>query len=120
AELRTQLAQQRERLAEFNRDQLRIARLQREVELHEGHYRKYADNLQQLQIDGALARELMSNISIVQPATFDAKPARPQLLMTLGIGFVLALVGSAGLALLCERLAPSLPTPEEDPHLLGV
>jgi uncharacterized protein involved in exopolysaccharide biosynthesis len=115
AELRAQLVRQRERQAEFNPDQERVTRLQREVDLHEAHYRKYADNLQQLQVDSALATEKLSNISIVQPATYDAKPVRPDLLVILGIGFLFALAGSAGLAFLCERLSPSPQNPDMVP-----
>jgi polysaccharide biosynthesis protein PslE len=114
-ELRDQLAQQRDSLADFTRDQQRIARLQREVDLHEGHYRKYADNLQQVQIDGALAAEKLSNISIVQPATFDPSAVRPNLRVIFAIGFVFALGGSVVLALLCERLALSPRTAEKIP-----
>ena len=120
ASLRTQLASERERLQKLNQDQLLIARLQREVELHEGHYRKYADNLEQIQIDGALASERMSNISVVQPATFDGKPVRPRPLVTLAMGFFCAIAGSFVLALLCERLDRTLKTPEEIQYRLGL
>lgn len=113
AVLADQLAQERKRLEEFNRDQLRIARLQREVELQEALYRKYADNLEQLQIDSALASEKLSNINVVEPATFDAKPVRPRLLLNLGLGALCAVVGSVGLAVLCHRLRPGFETPEE-------
>src|SRR5262249_19209519 len=108
------------RLREFSRDQLRVARLQREVDLHEAHYRKYADNLEQLQIDGALEAEKISNISIVQPATYDAKPVRPRPLLNLGLGLLFALLGGLGLALLLASLDPSLKTPEEVEQRLGL
>jgi uncharacterized protein involved in exopolysaccharide biosynthesis len=118
--LRMQLAAERARLKKLNSDQMRLARLQREVELHESHYRKYAENLQQLQIDGALASEKMSNISVVQPATFDARPVRPRRSTILGAGLVFAVLGSIGLALLCERLSPAFTTPEEVQDRLGL
>ncbi len=118
--LRAQLASERDRLRDLNRDQLRIARLQREVELHEGHYRKYAENLRQLQIDGALAAEKLSNISVVQPATYDARAVSPRLSVLLGSGFLFALVGSLALAFLSERLGSSFMTPEEVEARLGL
>ena len=120
ASLRSQLARQRERLEQINRDQVRIARLQRQFELREGHYRKYADNLEQLQVDTALATEKLSNISVVQPATFDARTVRPRLLMTLGLGLLFALGGSLGLAVLCDRLSSSFRGPEEVQQALGL
>ena len=114
------MAGERERLQKLNQDQLLIARLQRDVDLQEGHYRKYADNLEQIQIDGALASERMSNISVVQPATYDAQPVRPRLFVTLGIGLLFAVVGSLALALLCERVDRTFKTPEEIQHRLGL
>jgi uncharacterized protein involved in exopolysaccharide biosynthesis len=120
ASLRAQLASERDRLQKLNGDQLLIARLQREVDLQEGHYRKYADNLEQIQIDGAFASERMSNISVVQPATYDAQPVRPRLFVTLGIGLLCAVVGGLTLALLCEHMDRTFKTPEEIQHRLGL
>ncbi len=107
AALGTQLAGQRRRLEQLERDQVRIARVQREVELLEAHYRKYADNLQQLRIDSALESEKMSNISVVQPATFDARAVRPRLAINLALGLLFALAAAVGVAVLCERLDSS-------------
>src|SRR5262249_3190931 len=63
AELQAQLARERKRQEQFTQDQLRVARLQRDVEVREGHYRKYADTLEQARIDTALAAERISNVN---------------------------------------------------------
>ena len=44
-------------------------------------------------------------MSIVQPATLDVKPVRPNLMMNAAIGLFLACAGSVGLAILLESRA---------------
>ena len=104
-EIEKQLGDERERLKTFAANAFRVAKLQREVELHDAQYRRFADNLERSQIDRALESEKISNVSIVQPATLDVKPVRPNLLMNAAIGFLLASVGSVGLAILLESRA---------------
>lgn len=107
AALETQLAQERERLRTLGRDQPRIAGLQREVDLHEGRYRRLVDNLVRSQIDRALDAEKLSNVSVVQPATFDPRPVRPNTPLTLALGFVVAAGAAVGLAVLLDALRPA-------------
>jgi uncharacterized protein involved in exopolysaccharide biosynthesis len=96
-----QLQQQHERdeLKRFLADELRIARLQRRLELDVAQQRKYAENLEQGRIDQALQSERISNISVVQSATHEVKPIRPRWSINLGFGLLFALAGAAGLAL---------------------
>jgi uncharacterized protein involved in exopolysaccharide biosynthesis len=101
--LRAQLEQQRKELRAFNDNSLRVARLEREFLLQESHYRRYADNLEQAQIDRALETERISNISVVQPATYDDVPVQPRPLLNFGLGALLAVAGAVGLVLLAER-----------------
>lgn len=111
--LRAQLDHQRAEFKTLNENSLRIARLERELGLQDSLYRRYAENLDQAQIDRALEAGRMSNISIVQPATYDINPVRPRLQVYFGLGLLLAVFGSLGLALLAERLHPSVKTPED-------
>ncbi len=103
AALGGQLAGERDRMKSLNDNHLRIARLQREVELQESDYRKYAGSLEQTQIDRALEQGKISNVHVVQPATCDLKPVRPRVVLTLGLGLVLAMAGAIGLAMLAEK-----------------
>jgi uncharacterized protein involved in exopolysaccharide biosynthesis len=111
--LRTELAGERQRLDQFSRDQLRVARLQREVDLQDAHYRKYADGLHQAQIDHALEAQRISNINVVQPATYDVRPVRPSLAVNLGLGLMAAALSSVGLALVLGSLDLSLHSPKD-------
>ena len=116
AVLRTQLARERVALESFNDNMLAVTRLQREVDLHETQYRKYAENLEQARIDQALRQERISNIGIMQPATAELKPVRPRTTVNLGLGLAGALLAAIGLAAALEyrtralqRYAPQTP-----------
>jgi uncharacterized protein involved in exopolysaccharide biosynthesis len=106
--LRTQLAEQQVELRTLNDNGLRVARLEREVGLQDSHYRRYAENLEQAQIDRALEAERISNISVVQPATLEVEAVRPRLLINFAAGLLVALAASVGLAYFAERLDRSV------------
>lgn len=105
AALEGQLALERVRLKVFTGDQLRLAKLQREADLLDSHYRRFADNLERSQIDQSLEAQKLSNVSVIQPATFDVKPVRPNKLLNAAIGFLLATIGAVGLAVLLDSRA---------------
>jgi uncharacterized protein involved in exopolysaccharide biosynthesis len=107
--VRAQLDQEGVVLKAFNDSQLAVEQQQRAVTLQEALYRKYAESLEQAQIDQALTQERISNISIVQPATYELKPARPRLGRSLALGFAFAVLSSVGLALLAEYRSPAAP-----------
>jgi len=96
--LKTELAAEKESLQKLNADEMRITQLQREVQLDEANYHKYSDSLEQARIDRAMAEEGKSNVSIVQPATFDLKPIKPNSLVNMALAMVVGLLGGLGLA----------------------
>ena len=129
AALTTQLAEQRVELKSLNENGLRVARLEREVALMDSHYRRYAENLEQAQIDHAMEAERISNISIVQPATVDAEPVRPRLPVNFAAGLLLRIAAAAGTAYLAEWRGrppadpfarPRVQVPLHDPLANGV
>jgi uncharacterized protein involved in exopolysaccharide biosynthesis len=103
AALRGHLLKERAAAQVLNEGLLAVSRQERIVQLQDSLYRKYADSVEQARIDKALTQERISNISIVQPATFELEPVRPRLGVILGGGFLLALLSSLGLALLAEQ-----------------
>jgi capsular polysaccharide biosynthesis protein len=78
------------------------------MELREQSYRTYADNLEQARIDQALKLERISNISVAQPATFQAKANWPKKTLLWGLGLIAGLLTGAGVALVAEYLDHSL------------
>lgn len=91
----------------LNQRESQLAGMQRNVELAESRYRAYADKLEQARINDQLDKERISNITLVQPASFVAKPSGPRKIYVLGLGFAVALLGSVGIALLAAMLDPT-------------
>ncbi len=118
--LETQLAAARKQLRDFNDNDLRVAQLQRELDLCSADYRKYAASLEQSRLDEAVDLQRMSSINIAQPATCDAKPVRPRPLLYLGIAFVLACFGAVAWPWLAENLDRSFETREQVEQQLGL
>ncbi len=118
--LRSQLADARQAIKILNANELRIAKLQREIQLYDGDYRRYSTSLEQSRIDHALELGKISNISVVQPATYETKPVSPRRRVNLALGLLVGVLGGLGLALLLEYLDHSLETPEDIETKLGL
>jgi polysaccharide biosynthesis protein PslE len=108
--LKTQLAGARKNLAALNDNELRVAALQREVNLIDADYRKYAGNLEESHIDQQLEMQRMSNIGIVQPASFEPRPIRPNKLLNLLLGIGFGAFGGLALPLALDRFGGKSPT----------
>ncbi len=111
--LRRQTADLREQLKTFGADELRIAQLQREVELCQANYRKYSTNVEGARIDQAMERERMSNLSVVQPASYEPRAIRPQKALCLAMGLLLGIIGGVAAAVVADGRDRSLRTPED-------
>jgi len=100
-------------LMAFNNSEAQIVRLQREIAILEVTYRNYVDNLEQARIDNALQMEKISNIGIVQPASYPMKTSRPNKMLNLIMGLFFGVFGGVGLAFFSEYIDHSLKTPED-------
>jgi uncharacterized protein involved in exopolysaccharide biosynthesis len=119
ASLRTEGDRLQQKLYALNNHQGTIEQWERRVELLQANHRAYSEKLEQARIDHALETERISNINIVQPATFVAKPAWPSLRLIFGLGFVVATLGGGGLALVCEYVETVRNNQGSKPHFRG-
>jgi uncharacterized protein involved in exopolysaccharide biosynthesis len=108
--LNDQLAQAQSELKEFNDGEVRIADLQREIDLRAGSYGRYSASLQQSGIDQALELQKISNINIVQPATYNPKAVRPRVFLSLLVALLLGGITSIGAGLAAEAYDHSFKT----------
>ncbi len=111
--LQRQLSEVRGQIQALTIGELQIAKLQREIDLREADYRKYAVNLEQARIDDALESQRMSNISVVQPASYEVRPIRPRSEVNLALGMLVGVVGAFSVALFAEYVDHSFRTPED-------
>jgi uncharacterized protein involved in exopolysaccharide biosynthesis len=104
----------------LNENEVHITELGRKAELIERNYLDYANKSEQARIDQALATGRISNINVVQPASFTSKAYSPQPVMVLILGIAVAVFGSVLVAFGCELFDRTLKTPEQIEHELGI
>jgi len=107
------LADAQDELRVLNDNEAQIMRLQRDMEIQELTYQKYVDNMEQARIDNALQIEKISNIGVVQPASFPMKTSRPNKMLNLFLGLFFGVFGGIGLAFFVEFIDHSLKTQED-------
>lgn len=111
--LKEQLATEREKLKTINEADFRITSLRREIDIQQAKYQRYSEKLDQARIDHALDREKISNISVVQPATFPTLPVSQRRSLKLALGILVGILGGVGLAFFFEHTDHSIKTPAE-------
>jgi uncharacterized protein involved in exopolysaccharide biosynthesis len=87
----------------LNDNEIKVANIQREIDLANLNYRKYAENLEQARINHELAAAKISSINIMQPPSYSQTPASPNLPIVFGLGGIFAFCSSFGIALLADR-----------------
>jgi len=103
-----------ERFEALNAQEGNIAELERKVELLATNHRTYSVKLEQSRIEKALGGERITNVNVVQPASFVAKPVTPNKTMLLAIGMVAAVLLGYSIAALAECLERREETPKEE------
>lgn len=108
--------QQREAEAELgslNNHAAQFGELEQEVQILEGKYRKYSENLEQARVDRTLETERISNVSVLQAASQPTEPVPRERARKLSVGLLMALVGAVGLAFVSEFADHSIKRPED-------
>jgi uncharacterized protein involved in exopolysaccharide biosynthesis len=112
-ELASLLAGARAELNVITDNEAQLAQLELKRALQEENYKKYYGNLEQSRIDEELQKQKLSNISVIQEATQPMKPVRPNKLLNIALGFVLAFFAGISLAFFAEFIDHSIKTQED-------
>ncbi len=113
ATIRAQLRSATQEMDNLNDAQVRFERLNRELRIQRANFSKYSDSLEQARINEALDVQRISNIGIVEPATYSLKPILPKRALDLAMGLFIAVFGSLGLAYFFELQDHSIKNPED-------
>ena len=89
-------------LGNLNENEMRIAQLQRKVEIRDATYRKVSEEAEQSKIDHSLETAKITNISVVQPATRDLYAVFPNTRLNLLVALFVAIFVSTGISVLFE------------------
>jgi uncharacterized protein involved in exopolysaccharide biosynthesis len=109
-----------EELKQLNHHEVRINDLEREASLLEASYRGYSEKLEQARIDDALEAGRISNVNVVQPASYVVEPVKPQKLLIVALGLAAAMAGAVVAALSAEFLDGSLRSSDDVERQLEV
>jgi polysaccharide biosynthesis protein PslE len=101
------------RIKSLNADEVRLAELRRKVEQAELAFTTYSVKTEQARLEQQLESQRISNINIIQPASFVEKPASPNRLLLLVLGLMFACCGGVGVAILAEFMTSPSPKTEE-------
>lgn len=107
-------------LRALNEQEVLMTDLQRQIKLLEREYDTAAEKLAQARVGQALKMDEISNINVIQPATFSPKRASPKIRLFLGLALILATCGALGITLISEQMDHSLRTPEDVETKLGL
>ncbi|GMW01884.1 MAG: hypothetical protein AMXMBFR84_30200 [Candidatus Hydrogenedentota bacterium] len=116
AELRSQKAV----LAGLGAREQELVMLEREVELAAKDYEEYRSSLQRARISNAMDIDKVSNVGIVQPATYPMSPVKPNKILNLVLGVFLALFAAISVAFTIEYFDDSINAPEQIERWVGV
>ena len=90
-----------------------LARLERELNAAEREYTSYQDGFLRAKTALELDMDRVSNVSIIQPATYSRMPAAPNIIRILALGLFLGVFGGVGLAFALEYVDSKVYTRED-------
>ncbi len=88
--LKEQLVAARSELKNINENELRLAQINRKLDLARRNYEDYAQRFEQTRIDVALSEKNLSNLSILQSPSQSKIPSNPKVMLTLFSGLTIA------------------------------
>jgi len=91
----------------------RLEKMERELAVLESNYHSHQGKLEEARIIDALQKERISNVNVVQPATFVEKPTSPKKRVIAALALFFAVSGAISLAFFAEMLDPTLRTTEQ-------
>jgi uncharacterized protein involved in exopolysaccharide biosynthesis len=115
-----QLNDLRKSLVALNHNELVIGELSREASSLTNKYLLYSGKMEEARMDQALRVDRISNVSVIEPATFVPTPVRPQKMMVLLVATLAGLLASFTMALLSEQFDQTLRTCAEVPTSRGL
>jgi polysaccharide biosynthesis protein PslE len=118
--LRTQLAEAKEQLLVLNGNENHIQGMQRDAQILDASYRKYAGGLEQARLDESLEHQRISNINVAQEATLSPQPVKPQRSLFLAGGLLVAVLGGPALAVLLDAYRSLARVPRTNEYRIDV
>lgn len=113
AALESQLAGLQRRLDFLVSKEREVDVMEREIELLKLDHASVHETMRRALMSNALDESLVSNVSVIEPATLPMLPLGPRTLVNLVLGALVGILGGVGLAFLLERLDQTLRCPAQ-------
>jgi len=107
-------------LRTLNQQTVRIEDLERQVGILDARYRTQAERSEQARVNGALARDGVSSVSILQPPSFVEKPLSPNKTLVVCVGLLAAVGLALAAALVSEYRDRTLRSAEQIERTLSM
>ena len=123
ARLQTLRSERRVKQGELDRlagDEIELERLEREVDIADQEYREYMTRHQQADISAAMDSSRVSNVSIVQPASYSSSRVAPRRTLNMLLAIFAGIFGGLGIAFLAEFLDNSIKSRNDVTRRLGL
>ncbi len=91
------------RIASFNDAELKLAKLDRDIEMARNVVKTNVELLEQARIDNELEQKRISSLNVMQSPTFVETPSNPKPKVVLGVGCLLSLIAGFGVVLLFDK-----------------
>jgi uncharacterized protein involved in exopolysaccharide biosynthesis len=115
-----QLEERKAALLEMTSHEMKLKGIQREIDIANSEYQRYQENLQQAKADADLDSGRISNVTVMQPASFSQIPIKPRKTLNLLLGFLLGVAGGLGLAFFREYFDSSIKDAQDVEEKLGL
>ena len=104
----------------YNTIELEISQLEREKNTLIDRYDKYSNNLEEAQIDQIVQNQKLSNVKILQPATYPVRPIATRKMRNFVMGIFIGFFGGLGLAMVSEYFDHSVKRQEDIEQFLNL
>ena len=118
--IQSEVARLKQELAELTSREAELNRMDRGITIAENEYKGYREGSQRARISAAMDIDKVSNVSVVQPATFSPIPVKPQKLRNIALGIFLGLFGGIFMAFALEYIDDTMHTVEDLEKRLGI
>jgi hypothetical protein len=117
---KSQIASYQAELKILDNSEKELKELDRRVAMDEVNYKLYLSKFQEAKISESMDRQVIANVSVIEPAVPIMRPVKPKSRLNVMIGGFLGLCTGIGLAFLIEFINPVFHTREDVQQFLGL
>jgi uncharacterized protein involved in exopolysaccharide biosynthesis len=116
----SQIATYQKSLQTLDSSEKELKKLERKASIDEANYQLYLSKFEEAKISESMDKQIIANVSVIEPAEPIMKPVKPKKRLNVMIGGFLGLCAGIGIAFLIEFLNPVFHTREDIQQFLNL